>query len=169
VELTLLGLSPGGVFGYPYGTKNAASPSVVRANPMGRGIPPAYAFAVLADRVLLSGELRDVFRMLKGSRLRDRISRETPSILAVRFSPESAGHLQSPDVHALLRWLTEHGVAFAEDRNREASVAELGRELQSRGVLPRRITTIEWSSQDEWKIHEHVIRPHPHAVPSPVP
>jgi hypothetical protein len=135
---------------------------------MGRGTPPAYAFAVLADRVLLSGELRNVFHMLKDSRLRDRVGRESPSTLAIRFTAEPSGHLQNPDLHALLRWLTEHGVALAQDRNREQSVAELGRELQRLGLLPRRITTIEWSSQDEWKIGEHVVRPHLHAIPSPV-
>ncbi len=124
---------------------------------MGRGIPPAYVFTVLADRVLLSGELRNVFHMLKDSHLRARVSRETPSTLAVRFSPEEGGHSENSDLHGLLRWLTEHGVAFAADHNAERSLAS-PLSLQGRGVLPNRITSIEWSSQDQWKVREHFLR-----------
>ncbi len=93
--------------------------------------------------------------MLKASRLRDRVSRETPSTLAVRYDHGGDGAHDNSDLHALLTWLTEHGVAFAEDRDLERSVAELGRALQQRGSLPRRITSIEWLSPDEWKIREH--------------
>ena len=132
---------------------------------MGRGIPPAYVFTVLADRVLLSGELRDIFRMLKESRLRDRVSRETPSTLAVRFVGGSGEALENNDLHSLLKWFTEHGVAFAEDRDRDRSVAELARALQGKGSLPRRITSIEWLSPDEWKVREHFAQPFHHAVP----
>ena len=135
---------------------------------MGRGIPPAYVFTVLADRVLLSGELRNVFHMLKDSHLRARVSRETPSTLAVRFSPEEGGHFENSDLHGLLRWLTDHGVAFAADHNAERSVAELALSLQDRGVLPNRITSIEWSSQDQWKVREHFLRTRVQSAPAPV-
>jgi hypothetical protein len=135
---------------------------------MGRGIPPAYILNVLTDRVLLSGELRNVFHMLKGSHLRDRVSRETPSTLAVRFAPEDAGHFENPDLHTLLRWLTEHGVAFASDRGQQRSVADFAFELQGRGLLPRRITSIEWSNQDQWTVKEHIVRTHLRSAPTPV-
>ncbi len=133
---------------------------------MGHGTPPAYVFTVLVDRVLLSGELRNVFHMLKGSPLRERVSRETPSTLAVRFTPEDGDHLNNSDLHTLLRWLTEHGVAFASDRDQQRSVADFALELQRRGLLPRRITSIEWSSQDQWKVKEHLVRTHLHSAPS---
>lgn len=133
---------------------------------MGRGIPPAYVFTVLADRVLLAGGLRDVFRMLKDSSLRDRVSRETASTLAVRYSGGPDGVLDNSDLHALLKWLTEHGVAFAEDGGQEGSVAELGRALQTKGALPRRITSIEWLSPDEWKVREHYVPAARRAMPA---
>lgn len=121
---------------------------------MGRGVPPAYIFSILADRVLLSGDLSAIFRMLRDSAYRTRTTRETPSTVAVRFAPADDAD-GGTDAHALLKWLSEHGVSFAEKHRDAASVASIARGLQQSGVLPRRIAVIRWSSQDEWKVrHE---------------
>ena len=118
---------------------------------MGRGTPPAYIFSILADRVLLSGDLSAVFRMLRDSPYRARTARETPSTVAVCLAPPGADDGEN-DFHALLRWLSDHGVAFAEKHHGAISIVTIARRLQQSGALPRRIAVIRWSSQDEWKV-----------------
>lgn len=124
---------------------------------MGRGIPPAYIFSILPDRLLLSGGLTAIFGMLRDSRYRAQTSRETPSTVAVRFTQGLPEIEAVAERHALLRWLSDHGVAFAEKHSSPTSVAAVARGLQQSGALPRRIAVIRWSSQDEWKVrHENL-------------
>lgn len=131
---------------------------------MGRGIPPAYVFAIRPNRVLISGNVSRVYPMLMQDGFRERVTRESPTSLAVHFSPTGEDTNADPAMHAVLRWLTDHGVAFAESRDDENSVAALARQLQQRRRLPRHIVTFEWTSRDTWKVRD-VIGP---AVPKPV-
>lgn len=123
---------------------------------MGKGIPPAYVFSILADRVLLAGDLSAVFRMLRDSPYRNLTVRETPSTVTIRLA-DHVGDGGEKEHHALLRWLSDHGVAFAEKHPGAASIATIARALQRSGDLPRRIAVIRWSSQDDWKVrHESI-------------
>lgn len=129
---------------------------------MGRGLPPAYIFSVLSDRVLLSGDLSSIFRLLRASTYRTQTERETPSTVAVHLATAET----STERDELLRWLSDRGVAFAEKHPGPSSVASFARRLQATGALPRRIAVIRWSSQDEWKVCDENVASRPLATPA---
>jgi hypothetical protein len=118
---------------------------------MGRGLPPAYIFSILPDRVMLSGDLSAIFRLLRASRYRDQTARETPSAVAVSF-PAGVNSQDTAERDQLLRWLSDRSVAFAEKHPGPGSIASFARRLQETGALPSRIAVIRWSSQDEWRV-----------------
>lgn len=121
---------------------------------MGRGIPPAYVSAILQNRVLIAGNVSRVYPMLMQDGFRERVRRETPTSVAIHFSPTGGETNSDPAMHAVLRWLTDHGVAFAESREHAESVADVARMLQQRRRLPRHIVTFEWTSQDTWRVQD---------------
>lgn len=134
---------------------------------MGRGLPPAYIFSIGDDRVRMSGDLNPVFHMLKECKYRDRVIRESPNVLAVKFAPLPHDLLANKDLHTVLTWLTNHGVAFSPDHSHDRSALDLGLELQNRGLLPKRITIIDWASQDQWKVREVFAHNPTHRSPAP--
>lgn len=126
---------------------------------MARGTPPAYVFAVLANRVLIGGDVARLYSLILRAGYRDRLSRETASTLALQWIPDCEDHLADRSLHSTLRWLIDNGVAFAESRSPERCMATLARELQRSGALPARLRTIEWMNQDEWKVKDQQVRP----------
>ena len=113
--------------------------------------PPAFVSSILNGRVVIEGGAAKIRPALESSPYSSTLVVDPPGFLAVQFNDEGS-RLENAQLHELLSWLKDQGVAFSVDRG--WGPAEVMEGLFVHGRIKGRFKTIYWTGPGKWHVSD---------------